>query len=332
MPLSRRAMAARPAPYLDDLNPAQRAAVEALDGPVLMLAGAGTGKTKALTARIVHLLTTGRARPNEILAVTFTNKAAREMKDRVGRMLGEAVEGMPWMGTFHSISRQDPAPPCRTGRAEVELHHSGHRRPAAPAEAADRRRQYRRKALARADAGRADRRLEEPRADARRRCRRPKPGPTTTAGPSFTRPYQDRLKTLNAIDFGDLLLHVRDDLPGASGRAGAVPALVPLHPGGRVSGHQRRPVPVAAAAGAGASQHLLRGRRRPVDLWLARGRGGQHPAVRKGFSRRQGDPAGAELPLHPAYPCRRLRRDRRQRGAAGQDAVDRGATRARRCA
>ncbi|MGQ3488820.1 ATP-dependent helicase [Roseovarius pacificus] len=101
--LSARAMAARPMPYLDDLNPEQRAAVEALDGPVLMLAGAGTGKTKALTTRIVHLLNTGSARPNEILAVTFTNKAAREMKERVGRMLGEAVEGMPWLGTFHSI-------------------------------------------------------------------------------------------------------------------------------------------------------------------------------------------------------------------------------------
>ncbi|MBO9466188.1 UvrD-helicase domain-containing protein [Tropicibacter sp. R15_0] len=101
--LSARAMAARPAPYLDELNPAQRQAVETMDGPVLMLAGAGTGKTKALTARIVHLLNTGRARPNEILAVTFTNKAAREMKNRVGRMLGETVEGMPWLGTFHSI-------------------------------------------------------------------------------------------------------------------------------------------------------------------------------------------------------------------------------------
>ena len=105
VPLSQRAMmAARPAPYLDDMNPAQRAAVEALDGPVLMLAGAGTGKTKALTARIVHLLRMGKARPNEVLAVTFTNKAAREMKLRVGRMLGEVAEGMPWMGTFHSLS------------------------------------------------------------------------------------------------------------------------------------------------------------------------------------------------------------------------------------
>ena len=89
--------------YLEGLNPAQRDAVEALQGPVLMLAGAGTGKTKALTARIVHLLTMGKARPGEILSVTFTNKAAREMKHRVGRLLGEAVEGMPWLGTFHSI-------------------------------------------------------------------------------------------------------------------------------------------------------------------------------------------------------------------------------------
>ncbi|MCY4180388.1 MAG: UvrD-helicase domain-containing protein, partial [Litoreibacter sp.] len=107
VPLSQRAfgaaVAARATPYLDGLNPAQREAVETLDGPVLMLAGAGTGKTRALTARIAHLLTTGSARPNEILAVTFTNKAAREMKDRVGKLLGEQVEGVPWLGTFHSI-------------------------------------------------------------------------------------------------------------------------------------------------------------------------------------------------------------------------------------
>jgi len=90
-------------PYLSDLNPEQRAAVETLDGPVLVLAGAGTGKTRVLTTRIAHILATGRARPAEILAVTFTNKAAREMKLRVGAMVGQIVEGMPWLGTFHSI-------------------------------------------------------------------------------------------------------------------------------------------------------------------------------------------------------------------------------------
>jgi DNA helicase-2/ATP-dependent DNA helicase PcrA len=90
-------------PYLSDLNPEQRAAVETLDGPVLVLAGAGTGKTRVLTTRIAHILATGRARPSEILAVTFTNKAAREMKLRVGAMVGQIVEGMPWLGTFHSI-------------------------------------------------------------------------------------------------------------------------------------------------------------------------------------------------------------------------------------
>jgi len=90
-------------PYLKGLNPPQREAVLTADGPVLMLAGAGTGKTAALTARLAHLIATRRAWPSEILAVTFTNKAAREMKERVGRIIGDAVEGMPWLGTFHAI-------------------------------------------------------------------------------------------------------------------------------------------------------------------------------------------------------------------------------------
>jgi DNA helicase II / ATP-dependent DNA helicase PcrA len=101
--IAARARAAAAAPYLTDLNPEQREAVETLDGPVLVLAGAGTGKTRVLTTRIAHILATGRARPAEILAVTFTNKAAREMKQRVGAMVGQVVEGMPWLGTFHSI-------------------------------------------------------------------------------------------------------------------------------------------------------------------------------------------------------------------------------------
>ena len=98
-----RAAATGGSQYLNDLNPEQREAVEALDGAVLVLAGAGTGKTRVLTTRIAHILSLGRARPSEILAVTFTNKAAREMKERVGHMVGQIVEGMPWLGTFHAI-------------------------------------------------------------------------------------------------------------------------------------------------------------------------------------------------------------------------------------
>jgi DNA helicase-2/ATP-dependent DNA helicase PcrA len=101
--IAARARAAAGEPYLAGLNPEQREAVETLDGPVLVLAGAGTGKTRVLTTRIAHILSLGRARPSEILSVTFTNKAAREMKERVGRMVGQIVEGMPWLGTFHSI-------------------------------------------------------------------------------------------------------------------------------------------------------------------------------------------------------------------------------------
>ncbi len=206
MPLSQRAMAARPSPYLDDLNPAQRAAVEAMEGPVLMLAGAGTGKTKALTARIVHLMRMSRARPNEILAVTFTNKAAREMKQRVGRMLGEVAEGMPWMGTFHSVS-------VKLLRRHAEL--VGLKSNFTILDTDDQLRLLKQLIVAA--------NIDEKRWPARmlagiidgwkNRALTPDRVPSSEAsaynnrGSELYEQYQDRLRTLNATDFGDLLLH-----------------------------------------------------------------------------------------------------------------------------
>src|ERR1700744_405951 len=93
----------RDPPSFAGLNGAQREAVFATDGPVLVLAGAGTGKTRVLTTRLAHILATRRAFPSQIVSVTFTNKAALEMKERLARMIGGAAEGL-WLGTFHSIA------------------------------------------------------------------------------------------------------------------------------------------------------------------------------------------------------------------------------------
>ncbi|UWQ05620.1 ATP-dependent helicase [Aliiroseovarius crassostreae] len=210
IPLSQRAMgmaAPRPAPYLDGLNPAQREAVEALDGPVLMLAGAGTGKTKALTTRIAHLLHTRTAQPNEILSVTFTNKAAREMKNRVAALLGQTVEGMPWMGTFHSIC-------VKLLRRHAEL--VGLKSNFTILDTDDQNRLLKQLIVA------AD--IDEKRWPARllsgvidnwkNRAWTPAQVPTGDAsafngkGVDLYYQYQERLKALNACDFGDLLLHM----------------------------------------------------------------------------------------------------------------------------
>ena len=206
VPLSQRALAQRPAPYLDDLNPAQRAAVEALDGPVLMLAGAGTGKTKALTSRIVHLLALGKARPHEILAVTFTNKAAREMKDRVLRMLGPAGEGLPWMGTFHSLS-------VKILRRHAEL--VGLKPSFTILDTDDQLRLLKQLIQARnIDDKRWPPRMLAGLIDGwKNRALTPARVPSSdgaaynNVGTEIYAEYQDRLRTLNACDFGDLLLH-----------------------------------------------------------------------------------------------------------------------------
>ena len=204
--VSRAPAAPQEPPYLDGLNPEQRRAVETLDGPLLVLAGAGTGKTRVLTTRLAHILWTRRAFPSQILAVTFTNKAAREMRERIGALIGGVVEGMPWLGTFHSLG-------ARILRRHAEL--VGLKpnftildtedqlrllKQVLSAENIDEKRWPARSLAAQIDSW-------------KNRGLAPNKVPAGEAqvfangrGVALYRLYQERLKTLNAADFGDLLL------------------------------------------------------------------------------------------------------------------------------
>ncbi|HEX4185294.1 MAG TPA: UvrD-helicase domain-containing protein [Stellaceae bacterium] len=193
--------------YLDGLNDAQRRAVEAVDGPVLVLAGAGTGKTRVLTTRLAYILATGRAFPAELLAVTFTNKAAREMRERLEAMIGGRAAGGVWLGTFHAIA-------SRILRRHAEL--VGLKssftildtddqlrllKQILAAENIDERRWPARLLLAMIQRWK-DRGLgpeKVARADAGDFAR--------GRAVDLYRQYQERLMTVNAVDFGDLLLH-----------------------------------------------------------------------------------------------------------------------------
>ena len=331
--IAARARAAATPQYLAGLNPEQREAVETLDGPVLVLAGAGTGKTRVLTCRIAHILSQGRARPGEILSVTFTNKAAREMKLRLGQMLGQAVEGMPWLGTFHSIGG-------RILRSHAELVQLKSNftvldvddqirllKQLLAAENIDDKR-WPARMLAGLIDGWKNRGLTPSQVP---------PGEAAVfgngKGGKLYASYQERLKILNAADFGDLLLeNIRlfrehsdvlrqyqnrfkfilvDEyqdtnvaqylwlrlLAQAPAAAKPAQALRQRQAGigrGRsiASGFRLRTWRYAADRRSGsqlAPEHLLRRRRRPVDLWLARRGGRQHPALRTRFPRRQGD-------------------------------------------
>ncbi|MBW4329424.1 UvrD-helicase domain-containing protein [Stakelama sp. CBK3Z-3] len=195
-------------PYLRGLNEPQREAVLTTDGPVLVLAGAGTGKTAALTRRLAHILFQRKAYPSEILAVTFTNKAAREMRHRVGQLVGDAVEGMPWLGTFHSIG-------AKMLRRHAEL--VGLQSNFTILDTDDQKRLL--KQLIQANE------LDEKRWPARQlaglidgwKNKGLTPGDLDAGdaeqyangrGADLYAQYQERLKTLNACDFGDLLLHM----------------------------------------------------------------------------------------------------------------------------
>jgi len=195
------------ADYLHGLNPEQRDAVESVEGPVLVLAGAGTGKTRVLTTRLAHILATGRARPWELLAVTFTNKAAREMRERITHIIGAQAEGLRWLGTFHAIAAQ-------ILRRHAEL--VGLKSNFTILDTDDQERLIKQV-------------LEAENIDAKRWTPKTLAGlidhwknrgwtpdrlpPAESAhfangrGQALYRLYQERLRVLNACDFGDLLLH-----------------------------------------------------------------------------------------------------------------------------
>ncbi len=235
--------------YLDRLNPEQRAAVETLDGPLLVLAGAGTGKTRVLTTRFAHILLSGRASPGQVLAVTFTNKAAREMRERVAVILGRPVEGL-WLGTFHALCARmlrrhaeyvglsssftilDTDDQLRLLKQVMELHRIDTKRWPAPG-------------LMGAIQRWKDRGLGPDRITAAE--------DSDYAGGKARQiyaDYQERLRQLNAADFGDLMLHIVDILRSRPDVLAQYHRMLPLHPGGRVSGYQHGAVPLAAAAGA----------------------------------------------------------------------------------
>ncbi len=322
--LSSRAMAARPSPYLDGLNPAQLKAVHTLDGPVLMLAGAGTGKTRALTARIAHLMAQGKARPNEILAVTFTNKAAREMRLRVGAMMGEVAEGMPWLGTFHSVCvkllRRHAELVGRTvgaGDAARDLHLKSN---FTILDTDDQNRLLKQLILA----ANIDEKKWPPRMlggiidQWKNRGWTPEKVPVAEApafdgqGVALYRQYQDRLLTLNAVDFGDLLLHVIGIFQGHDDI---------------LDKYRRwfRYILVDEYQDTNVAQYLwlrlLAGGHRNIccvgddDQSIYGWRGAEVGNIlrfEKDFEGRGSHPAGAELPFDAAHPRRRLRRDRGQ--------------------
>ena len=303
--LSARAMA-RPA-YLNTLNEEQQAAATSLDGPVLVLAGAGTGKTRALTTRIAHILATGRARPGQILAVTFTNKAAREMKARIAGLIGGAVEGMPWLGTFHATS-------ARILRRHAEL--VGLKSGFTILDTDDQIRLL--KQLLQAEG------LDDKRWPARQlasyidgwknRGLIPEKVPQGEAfafangkGAELYAQYQIRLKELNAADFGDLLLECLrlfqenpDVLAEYQQRFSYM--LVDEYQDTNVAQY----LWLRLLAQGGGNICCVGDDDQSIYGW--RGRGSrQHPAVRARFPRRESHPSGAELPFDRPHPGRRIR-------------------------
>ena len=304
---------------IDTLNEPQREAVVTTEGPLLVLAGAGSGKTRVLTYRIANLIENKGVAPWEILAITFTNKAAAEMRERLAALVGPRSRGM-WVSTFHSMC-------VRILRADAER--LGFTRNFTIYDTDDQKRLYK-EIMAELDidpkrfpVNALMNRISSGEKRARRagRLRKAGLGPGGEGG-------RARVRAAAGTPEGCECLRLRRPaalrVPAAEEpcrRAGRLSGPFPLPHGGRVPGHEPRPVRHHGASGRQAPEHHGGGRRRPVHLQLARRRHPQHPGVRAGLPERAHGEAGTELPQRGQRAGRGQRRHREQPAPQAEEAV-----------
>ncbi len=306
---------------LSSLNAEQRDAVVHTDGPLLILAGAGSGKTRVIVYRIAHLIDSGCAGPGDILAVTFTNKAADEMRSRVEQLVGEECRQV-WLSTFHSLCarllrREAPA----IGLTRDFVIYDSSDQLAVVKHAL--------KSL------NIDDKLLPPRAALSRisqaKNRMESPDDMRAGGWSLRDDqiakvydaYRRALTDAGALDFDDLLLSTLELVETSERVRAVLLRQVPVRPRRRIPGHEPAAVPADPAARRAPSQPVRRRRSRPVDLPVARRRPAQHSRLRARLPRRARRPPRTELPVDAGHPRRRLGRDQSQPESQGQAPVDR---------
>ena len=305
---------------LEELNPEQRVAAETTEGPVLILAGAGTGKTRAITFRMANLIANGT--PAEaILAVTFTNKAAQEMRNRVSDLLLRAgvPPSSPWLSTFHSLC-------ARLLRREAV--NAGLPRDFVIYDDDDQ--------LAAVKLVMSTLKIEDDALTPRLVLSRISHAKNHAKTPEMIRSeaidkngrhvadifvgYEKQLKQSGALDFDDLLLRTAKLFREVAGGARKVAGALSIHPGGRIPGHQPRAIRIAEIAHGTATQFVRRRRRGPIDLPLARRGCVYFVELFARFPERQGNQTGAKLSLHAADTECRGRGSGQQSGTFGQNA------------
>ena len=320
--------------YLRGLNPEQRAAVTAPDGPLLVLAGAGTGKTRVLTTRLAHLLLTGRARPHEVLAVTFTNRAAREMVERVEELIGRSVAGhvaghLPRHGRADAAARMpswsgcSPASPSSTATTRSGWP-SRSSRPPISTSAAGRR----------AAAGRHRSSAGRTAATGRTRCRPPRSAISRWAAAcELYAAYQQRLADAERLRFRRPAAARPDAADAGSRSCWRTTSAVPRR---SWSTSTRTPTsPSISGCGCWPPAHKNITCVGDDDQSIYSWRGAEVGNIlrfEQDFPGAARHPPRAQLPLDRAHPGRRIGRDRPQPGPPRQDAVDRGRGRASRSA